>query len=73
MQIDHISGTGRLVQAIDILRDDTRDDASTFELRRRRVGAVFGEQRKRVHPTTTGPVTLSSLRIFEELLVCHGQ
>ena len=74
MQVDHISGTGRLVQAIDILRDDTRDDTPTFELRQRRVGGVRSSLAKACPPDmTTGPVTLSSLRIFEELLVRHGR
>ena len=69
----HISGTGCLVQAIDILRDDTRDDTPTFELRQRHVGSVRSSLAKACPPDmTTGPVALSPLRILEELLVRHG-
>ena len=72
VQVDYSSGTGRLMQAIDILCDDTRNDTSTFELRQRHVGSVRSSLAK-ASPSdmTTGPVALSSLRIFEELLVRH--
>ena len=73
MQIDHISGTDRLVQTIDILRDDTCDDTPTFEVQTACVGSVRSSLAKACPPDmTTGPMALSSLRIFEELLVRHG-
>ncbi len=74
VQIDHVLTAGRLVQSIDVLRDELDDASATFETRQRMVGVVGARM---PHATEADeaprPVALSRALVSDEQLERDGR